>query len=206
MHSQSTPIPAPVVDRPSKPSPLGRRALDPNAPGVNVECIAGEQFLSPRPAIPHADVSSRMLTVLGASYQLSLGGPGGWYFLHEPEFHWAKGDILIPDIAGWRTEHFTGEMRQAKFLTTPPDWLCEVLSPSTTRLDRSKKLPVYAREGVPYVWLVDPQSYTIEVLRLENGRYSLLGTCSEQQPSELSPFGPVRLDLVFPNPPPEPAY
>ena len=44
------------------------------------------------------------------------------------------------------------------FLTLAPDWLCETLSPTTEKLDRTKKLGIYARERVPHVWLVDPET------------------------------------------------
>lgn len=53
-----------------------------------------------------------------------------------------------------------------------PDWIAEVLSPSTASYDRATKLPVYERAGVPEVWLVDPIDRTVTVYRIAHGRYT----------------------------------
>ena len=76
-----------------------------------------------------------------------------------------------------------------------PDWVCEVLSPSTVQMDRARKLGIYAREGVPHAWLVDPLARTLEVLRLENGRWSLLGTHVGDEVVRVEPFVEIELEL-----------
>jgi len=60
---------------------------------------------------------------------------------------------------------FPDQRSGGAFISLAPDWVCEVLSPSTARWDRVKKVPVYARYGVDWVWLVDPVARTLEVLR-----------------------------------------
>lgn len=162
------------------------------------EWIQGRQELSPRPAIPHAQVASRLGSLLMPPYSFQLDGPGGWYLLDEPELHLGDTpDILVPDLAGWLLEHVDDHVTQPAFVTVRPDWVCEVISPSTARLDRTGKMQIYAREGVGHVWLVDPSTQLIEVFQWEQGRYVLLRTYGEQTPTDLPPFGPVRLDLLW---------
>jgi hypothetical protein len=102
-------------------------------------------------------------------FQHGRGGPGGWLILIEPEIQLGE-DIVVPDLAGWRRERMPA-LPAEPYCSVAPDWLCEVPSPSTRRLDRLRKLPVYARERVPILWLVDPEAQTIEVLRSESDRW-----------------------------------
>src|SRR5690606_2707049 len=67
------------------------------------EIIAGELVTSPRPAARHARASSRLGGCLDGPFDRGDGGPGGWIILDEPELH-LHGDILVPDLAGWRRE------------------------------------------------------------------------------------------------------
>jgi Uma2 family endonuclease len=166
-------------------------ALPPNKVG---ELIAGELYASPRPAIPHAIASSHLGALLGGPFGLGRGGPGGWLILSEPELHFGE-DVLVPDLAGWRRERVPPEALRAAAMTLAPDWLCEVLSPSTARLDRSRKLDVYAREGVRHVWLLDPLIRTLEVFRLEDRRYCLLGTHAGEATVRAEPFEALELQL-----------
>ena len=122
-------------------------------------------------------------------------GPGGWILLFEPELHLGD-DVLVPDFAGWRRERMPQPPRTAAF-TLAPDWVCEVLSPSTAVLDRAAKLPVYAREGVQHVWLVDPVLRTLEVFRLHEGRYSLLITHTGKGRVRVEPFEALELELAY---------
>lgn len=158
------------------------------------EIVDDELFLSPRPAMPHAVASSQ----LGAQVITAFGGdgpgaagPGGWLVLFEPELHFDR-DILVPDIAAWRRERLA-RVPRAAFVTVTPDWVCEVLSPSNTRLDRARKMPAYARHGVAYAWLVDPLSQTLEVFRRESERWSLIATHEGDAPVIAEPFTAVPL-------------
>ncbi|HYO70750.1 MAG TPA: Uma2 family endonuclease, partial [Archangium sp.] len=128
------------------------------------ELIAGELYASPRPATPHVVAASRLGGELIGPFDRGRGGPGGWLLLDEPELHFGE-DVLVPDLCGWRRERMPRPPRTAA-ITLAPDWVCEVLSPSTRALDRAVKLPVFAREGVRNVWLVDAEARTLEVLRL----------------------------------------
>ena len=121
------------------------------------------------------------------------GGPGGWRILDEPELHLGA-DVLVPDMAGWRRERLPSLPSEAYF-NLPPDWVCEVLSPSTASVDRVKKLAIYAREQVTHAWLVDPIARTLEVLHLEQGRWSIVSSFADFAVVRAEPFDAIELDL-----------
>jgi Uma2 family endonuclease len=157
------------------------------------EILDGDLHVSPRPAPRHADASSGVGGLLWGPFDRGRGGPGGWRILDEPELHLAA-DVIVPDLAGWRRERLPSLPEQAHF-SLAPDWVCEVLSPSTASIDRVKKLSIYAREQVQHAWLVDPLVRTIEVLRLENGRWSIVATFADLGVVRAEPFEAIELDL-----------
>ncbi|MDY7226649.1 Uma2 family endonuclease [Hyalangium rubrum] len=159
------------------------------------ELVAGALYASPRPAGPHTHAASKLGTALGGPFDQGRGGPGGWHVLFEPELHLGE-DVLVPDLAGWRRERMPRSPSAAAY-TLAPDWVCEVLSPSTMALDRAVKLPVYARERVRHVWLVDPVARTLEVFRLEGERYTLLVTHTGATRVRAEPFDAIELALAF---------
>lgn len=165
-------------------------ALPPNQVG---EIVAGELHASPRPAVRHSFAAMQLATDLNNPFGRGHGGPGGWHFLFEPELHLGR-DVLVPDMAGWRRERMP-KLPDVVGIKMAPDWLCEVLSPSTARLDRTRKLVAYAREGVKHVWLVDPLLRTLEVFRLEGPHYLLLATHSEAETVWAEPFEALALEL-----------
>jgi Uma2 family endonuclease len=114
--------------------------------------------------------------------------------MDEPELHLGA-DILVPDLAGWHRERLRSLAPDALFVEIAPNWICEVLSPSTTRLDRARKLPVYAREGVAHVWMVDPGAKTLEVMGLSDGRWSLIKTFEGDAKVRAEPFDAIEIDL-----------
>ena len=156
------------------------------------EIIDGQLSLQPRPAILHAIAASEMGGDLHSFFRRGRGGPGGWWLLDEPELH-LDSDVFAPDLAGWRTERM-GRPPRAAFIELAPDWACEILSPSTRRLDRVLKTPAYARHGIPWLWLVDPAAHTIEVLRLQGGQWLVELIVDDSAPVRLPPFDAVELD------------
>ncbi len=166
-------------------------ALPPEKVG---ELIEGVLYASPRPAVPHATAAFQLGFELEGPFGRGRGGPGGWFFLPEPELHFGE-DVLVPDLAGWRRERMPERPRTAA-ITLAPDWVCEVLSPSTKTLDRGAKLPVYAREGVRHVWFVDPLARTLEVFRLEGTGYGGLGMHTGLARVRAEPFEALELALA----------
>jgi Uma2 family endonuclease len=113
--------------------------------------------------------------------------------LFEPELHLRR-DVLVPDLAAWRRERMP-RLPDTAYFPLAPDWVCEVLSPSTETIDRAKKLRIYARERVSHAWLLDPVARTLEVLALEGERWSILVTHTGSEAVRVPPFEAVDLDL-----------
>jgi Uma2 family endonuclease len=156
------------------------------------EMFDGELYASPRPALPHARATVVLVGRLGDSFDFG-DGPGGWLLLVEPELHFGN-DVLVPDLAGWRRERLPSTPNEP-YLTLAPDWICEVLSPSTEYIDRGKKLRIYAREGVAHAWLVDPSRKTLEVLALESGSFAQIDEHHGNANIRARPFDAVELEL-----------
>jgi Uma2 family endonuclease len=162
-----------------QPAEKRRRAtyadLEAVPPGKVVELIDGQLYVFPRPAFPHLNAASVLTGKLSGPFQLGYDGPGGWWILQEPEVHFpepAEPDgvqVVDPDLAGWRRERMPEPPETAHF-PLAPDWVCEVLSPSTENHDRKTKMPLYAHNGVRWAWLIDPIARTIEVYVLGEGK------------------------------------
>lgn len=140
----------------------------------------------PRPAPRHAVASSALGIEVGDAYFRGRGGPGGWWILDEPELHLGP-HVLVPDLAGWRRERMP-ELPETAWFELAPDWVCEILSSSTCGDDRVVKMPLYAREGVGHIWLVDPDRKTIEAYVLQHGRWLLHGAHKDQEKISVPPF------------------
>ncbi len=159
------------------------------------EIIDGELVVSPRPAVGHALAASVLGGKLSVSFHQSGGGPGGWWILYEVELH-LRADILVPDLAGWRRTRMPKLPAPSEpFIALAPNWVGEILSPSTARIDRARKLRIYAREEVNHAWLIDPLSRTLEVYRREEKGWLLVGTFAEDERVRVEPFDAIELAL-----------
>lgn len=157
------------------------------------EIIAGELHVQPRPAPRHARAGSSLGYSVGGPFDGGINGPGGWVILDEPELH-IDGDIVVPDLAGWRRERMPS-LPETAWFELVPDWVCEILSPSTARKDRVIKLPMYARWGVKHVWLVDPDVRVLEAYALTDSGWLLLGSLQEDDEVKMPPFDAVPFGL-----------
>jgi len=160
------------------------------------EIIHGTLVTHPRPAPPHARASSRLGAELDGPFDRGRGGPGGWLILDEPELHLRAGHVLVPDLAGWRRERMPRLPRDAAAFELAPDWACEVLSPATAATDRADKMPIYAREQVAHVWLIDPLVRTLEVFRLDGETYRALAVWRDDAVVRAEPFDAVAIELA----------
>ncbi len=173
---------------------VGYDALYDIPENITGEIIDGELILTPRPTRKHAHASFALGSGIGPFYGFGRGnGSGGWIFLFEPEIELGK-DILVPDLAGWKKERFP-RSEEHNWISVAPDWVCEILSPSTARLDKVHKMRIYARQKVRYAWLTDPILKTLEVFRLESDKWLLLDVFSENDKVRAEPFQDLEIEL-----------
>ncbi len=188
-----------------RPVPAGQRrrptyadieALPDNVVG---EIIAGELIVNPRPAPRHTHAASVLGGVIVGPFGRGAGGPGGWWIEDEPELRLGVDpdyEPLVPDLAGWRRERMPSLPTTAWFDATP-DWVCEVLSPSTAALDRAEKMPFYARARVAHAWLVDPILATLEIYRLDGEGWRMVKTHRGDIKVRAEPFDALEIDLAW---------
>ncbi|MCK6528610.1 Uma2 family endonuclease [Myxococcota bacterium] len=157
------------------------------------QILDGELVTLPRPSLDHGEAAWGLTAALDGPFRRGRGGPGGWWILAEPEVHLGT-DVVVPDLAGWRRDKVPERPRGA-YATAAPDWVCEILSPSTQHIDRVRKLRIYAREAVGHAWLIDPQARTLEVYRRGGGFWSLVATHGGDETVRAEPFDAVELPL-----------
>ena len=186
------------------------KRLDPRFPGVapdvvdgylsapahmTAEILDGELHVQSRPRLRHARAGTRLVGAL-RGFDDDDGTPGGWVILIEPELELGpRPDIVDPDLAGWHRARLP-RLPDDAAIALPPDWVCEILSSSTEAIDRGKKMRIYRREGVGHIWLLSPEHRTLEVYRLENGRYSLLDTHEGDGAVQAEPYEAIALSLA----------
>jgi Uma2 family endonuclease len=168
------------------------RLLEDVPEGHFAEIVAGEIRVLPRPGPRHARAASRLDRRLGSEFDFDADGPGGWVILVEPDVRFGD-ELRAPDLAGWRLDRYREPGRGPHVII--PNWICEVLSPSTARSDRAEKLPLYATHGVEHVWLIDPDAATIEIYRRQAELWLLVATHAGDAQVRAEPFDAIELDL-----------
>ena len=175
--------------------PAGYEDIEALPVGWVGEIVEDELMASPRPAMGHGHAASALGGALMGPFAWGQGGPGGWWLLDEPELHFGR-DVLVPDLAGWRRERLPRAFSpEEPFTTLAPDWVCEVLSPSTAAFDRERKLPRYYREGVAHVWLIEPRVRRLTVLRRGTSRWRRVAMHEGDAAVRAEPFDAVALEL-----------
>jgi Uma2 family endonuclease len=159
------------------------------------ELIDGELHTWPRPRGMHIDTASFLGMRIGNPYRVGDGGPGGWWILYEPELHLGE-DVLVPDLGGWRRERMPKIPDDHRFLIEP-DWVCEVISPSTARVDRGKKKHIYAEHDVQWLWIVDPDQRILEVFKLVGGVWTDFQVFTGDDVVRAEPFPVAEIDLAL---------
>src|SRR5690606_743412 len=173
-----------------------RADLDALPEGVVGELIHGVLYTMSRPRPRHAGAASVLGSDLNGAFQRGRGGPGGWWILDEPGIELAALDVeeIVPDVAGWRKERLP--VLPEGPIAIAPDWVCEVLSPSTRAHDLKRKRPLYARAGVPWMWLVDVDARTLVASRLHEQSWLEIGTWSDDDVARVAPFNAIELHLA----------
>ena len=160
------------------------------------EVVDGTLYIFDRPAIPHTRAGSKLGNLIGTPFDQGLGGPsgpGGWWIIDEPQLHLGE-DIVVPDIAGWGRKRMP-VLPDAAYITLAPDWVCEVLSPSTRKLDLGGKSAVYAGAGVSHIWFVDPIARSLEARELRGTKWAEIATLHDDATLSLPPFEAISFSL-----------
>jgi hypothetical protein len=168
-------------------------------PNKVAEIVRGALHLQPRPAMLHAFTGSALGVKIGGPFQFDGDGPGGWWIVDEPELHLAA-EIVVPDLAGWWRKRMPSFPRDA-YVTLAPDWVCEILSPSTRALDVGPKRAIYREHGVRWLWLIDPEARSLEAFALRDGAWSEIGTLTGDDEVRMPPFDAIGFPLaaLWPN-------
>jgi Uma2 family endonuclease len=179
---------------------LGRPAtwadLEALSPELKGEIIDGELYVQPRPRARHARVEGAIVGAIHGPYDIGQGGPGGWWLLPDPGIELPGSPEFSPDVAGWRRERLP-ELPSDESIRVAPDWICEVLSPSTRGYDLIKKRPFYARMGVSWLWYVDVEARSVTVSQLRDGAWVELAVHGDDERVRLQPFAEVEHDLAL---------
>jgi Uma2 family endonuclease len=188
----------------SQPKPATYADIEALPPHMVGEIVFGVLHVQSRPTPKHGRATGRLNAELDGPFDRGRGGGSGdWLFLIEPELHLGP-HVLVPDIAGWRRQRMPS-VPDTAFISLAPDWVCEVLSPSTQRFDRTDKLAVYAAFEVGHCWYVDPIARTLEVFERQEGKggqgakWLLAATFKDADPVTAPPFAThtFGLDVVW---------
>jgi|SRR5579859_7817312 len=164
--------------------------------GSRAEVIRGAIVEKAAPSAEHGDAQSQLAVLIKGPFQRPPGGggPGGWWILTEVEVEFGPHEIYRPDVVGWRRDRMP-QRPTGRPVRVRPDWVCEVLSPTTAKNDLVDKLRTLQATGVPHYWLVDPERETLTVLRWTPEGYltALVATRGERVHAE--PFAEVELPV-----------
>ena len=169
-----------------KPRPATYADIEALPSNMVGEIIFGVLHANARPRPRQGVAAGRLGSEITGPFGRGRGGPGGWIFIVEPELHLGE-HVIVPDIAGWKRERLT-PFPETAYIETPPDWVAEILSPYTMKIDRTDKLAVYAQFGVGHCWLVDPDARTLEALTLTDGKWLLASAFKDAEPVTAAPF------------------
>lgn len=161
---------------------------------VKGEIIDGELYVQPRPRAVHANAEGAVIGELRGPYQRGRGGPGGWWILPEPGIAAAGSPEFSPDVAGWKRERLPA-LPVSEAITVVPDWICEILSPTTRGYDLVTKRRFYARIGVGWLWYVDLEARAVSVSRLQDVSWLEVAVVGDDDKVRLEPFEEVEPDL-----------
>jgi Uma2 family endonuclease len=175
------------------PSPATLADLEALPETVVGEIIDGTLYTHARPRPKHVHFGGRLSRELQGPFELGRDGPGGCWILVEPGIQAEGSPEFVPDLAGWRRERLP-ELPEDRF-SIVPDWICEILSPSTRSYDQRIKRPFYARIGVRHLWFVDLEARTLTVSELLNGHWWELGVYGEDDVIHAPPFELLELRL-----------
>lgn len=183
-------VPMATLARSRRPATV--RDLDDLPEDVVGHIVDGELRVLPRPDAPHVEAAGALHGLLFGAFWRKHGDPGGWVILPEPKILFGE-QLLVPDLAGWKMDRYIRPKKGP--YEVAPDWLCEILSPSTAGFDRGTKLPIYSQTEVGHAWIIDPVARFLEVLRRQREGWLIAATYRNQDKVRAEPFEAVEIDL-----------
>lgn len=167
-------------------------ALPPNVMGEILDGVLYTQPLGQR--FPQAHAVSVLIRRLYRPFYREIDGPGGWWVLFKGSFELPGSPEVVPRMSGWRRARLP-RLPEDESIKVVPDWVCEVLSPPTREYILRVKRLFYAKHGIPWMWIVDPEARVLAASRLENGRWFEVGTWRDDDCARIAPFDAIELDL-----------
>ncbi len=158
------------------------------------ELIGGEVTQKAAPSGEHGDAQAGIVGAFRSSFQRPAGndGRGGWWIATEVEVLLETGDIVRPDVLGWRRERCS-ERPTGTPVKLRPDWICEIVSPGNATHDTVRKLRLYHLVAIPHYWIVDPRESTLTVMRWSEAGYVTLMRADRAEVVRAEPFAAVEL-------------
>jgi Uma2 family endonuclease len=181
-----------MADTPKRPATYADIEAAPEH--LVAEIIDGTLMTHPRPSPRHGTAATSLTDELTGPFQKGRSGPGGWVFVVEPEVKFG-GDLLVPDIAAWCRERLPG-YPERNFFEIAPDWVCEVLSGSTEKRDRTLKSRIYGEAAIPHMWLIDPRLQMLEAFENRERRWMKIGDWNSDDIVRAPPFDAVSFSLA----------
>lgn len=172
------------------------------------EIVGGELVQKASPSFGHGLTQMALGGALGGFLGPggSPAGPGGWWLGTEVEVELAPHDVYLPDMAGWRIERMPEPRLDARPVRIAPDWVCEILSPSTADRDLGQKQASYHRARVGHYWVIEPLNRMLTVYRWEETGYRPVMATGASAVVRAEPFDAIELALndIFRVPPSAP--
>jgi Uma2 family endonuclease len=158
------------------------------------ELMGGELVQKAAPTGEHGDAQAGVIASVRPAFQRRLGGggPGGWWLATEVEVLLETGEVVRPDVLGWRRER-SPERPTGTPVELRPDWICEVVSPGNAKNDTVRKLRLYHQVRVPHYWIVDPTEATLTVMRWSADGYVTLLRAERAEVVRAEPFEAIEL-------------
>jgi Uma2 family endonuclease len=156
------------------------------------ELIAGEIVEKASPSGEHGDAQAGIVFAVRPFQRSGGSGPSGWWILTEVEVLLGSGDIVRPDVVGWRRERCP-ERPTGFPVKLGPDWICEVISPQRANDDTVKKLRLYQGVEIPHYWIVDTRDSTLTVMRWNESGYITVMRAERGETVRPEPFEAIEL-------------
>jgi Uma2 family endonuclease len=165
------------------------------AQDARVELIRGSIVEKASPSSEHSGAQGGIVLRVGDKFSRKPGGrwPGGWWFFVELDVQFGR-EVFRPDLCGYRRDR-VAKKPSGRPITIPPDWVCEILSPSNATTDRVEKLQTYFAAGVAHYWLVDPIEGSLEIFRRTDLAYALVQSAHRGQRLRPEPFDALEFSV-----------